>query len=59
MAANINKQYSFSLSYLLVAVAVFLLLQSWLSPRVYTVSYTQFKNHVAAGKINSVVISTT
>ncbi len=59
MAGNIDKKYSFSLTYLLVAIAVFFLIQNLLTPRVSNVSYTQFKNLVVEQKINSVVISTT
>ena len=54
-----EKKYGFSLSYLLIALAIFILLQSWLSPQVNNVSYTQFKSYVAEKKINSVVISST
>ncbi|MHB1015914.1 MAG: ATP-dependent zinc metalloprotease FtsH, partial [Desulfurivibrionaceae bacterium] len=54
-----EKKYGFSLSYLFIALAIFILLQSWLSPKVNNVSYTQFKSYVAEKKINSVVISST
>ncbi|OGQ88828.1 MAG: cell division protein FtsH [Deltaproteobacteria bacterium RIFOXYD12_FULL_56_24] len=52
-----EKKFQFSLSYLFIALAVFILLQNWLSPQVNNVSYSQFKAHVAEKKINSVVIS--
>lgn len=52
-----EKKFQFSLSYLFIALAVFILLQSWLSPDINNVSYTQFKTYVADKKINSVVIS--
>ena len=53
-----EKKISFSLSYLLIALGVFMLIQHWLAPRVINVSYTQFKKYVTEEKINSVVIST-
>ncbi|KPK26517.1 MAG: cell division protein FtsH [Desulfobacterales bacterium SG8_35_2] len=53
-----QKKISFSTTYLLVALAILLLFQYWLSPKVNNVSYTQFKNLVKEYKINSVVIST-
>ena len=52
-----EKKFSFSLSYVLFALAIFMLIQYWLAPTVTNVSYTQFKQHVAEKKINSVVIS--
>ena len=58
MIQKMDKKYSFSFSYLLVALAIFLVIQSWLAPKVNNVSYSQFKNHVEEQKINSVVIST-
>ncbi len=54
-----EKKFQFSLSYLFIALAIFILLQSWLSPEINSVSYSQFKAHVAEKKINSVVISST
>ena len=54
-----EKKFQFSLSYLFIALAIFILLQNWLSPQVNNVSYSQFKAHVAEKKINSVVISST
>ncbi|HCC54066.1 MAG TPA: cell division protein FtsH [Desulfobulbaceae bacterium] len=54
-----EKKFQFSLSYLFIALAVFILLQNWLSPQINNVSYSQFKMHVAEKKINSVVISST
>lgn len=53
-----EKKLQFSVSYILMAFALFLLIQHWLSPQINNVSYSQFKTHVAQGKINSVVIST-
>ncbi len=52
-----EKKLQFSVTYIFIAIAVFLLLQSWLSPRINNVSYSQFKSYVAEDKINSVVIS--
>jgi len=54
-----EKKFQFSLSYLFIALAIFILLQNWLSPEINNVSYSQFKTHVAEKKINSVVISST
>lgn len=54
-----EKKFQFSLSYLFIALAIFILLQNWLSPQINNVSYSQFKSHVAEKKINSVVISST
>ncbi len=54
-----EKKFQFSLSYLFIALAIFILLQNWLSPDINNVSYSQFKTHVAEKKINSVVISST
>ncbi|MDG4475498.1 ATP-dependent zinc metalloprotease FtsH [Thiovibrio frasassiensis] len=54
-----EKKFQFSLSYLFIALAIFILLQNWLSPQINNVSYTQFKSYVADKKINSVVISST
>ena len=53
-----QKKISFSASYIIAALALLLLIQYWLSPKVVNVSYTQFKNLVTESKINSVVIST-
>jgi len=53
-----DKKHSFTLSYALTALAIFLLFQYWLSPKVISVSYSQFKRYVTEGKINAVVIST-
>ncbi|MBA3002508.1 MAG: cell division protein FtsH, partial [Desulfurivibrio sp.] len=54
-----EKKFQFSLSYLFIALAIFILLQNWLSPKINNVSYSQFKSYVAEKKINSVVISST
>lgn len=54
---NMNKKVSFSMTYVLIALIFFWLLQIWLSPKVINVSYTQFKKHVTDKTINSVVIS--
>ncbi len=53
-----EKKLQFSLTYILIAFLVFLLIQYWLTPRVINVSYSQFKKHVVEQKINAVVIST-
>ena len=54
-----EKKMSFSVSYIVMAFSVVLLIQYWLAPRVVNVSYTQFKNNVIEKKINSVVVSVT
>ncbi len=54
-----EKKFQFSLSYLFIALAIFILLQNWLSPQINNVSYSQFKSYVTEKKINSVVISST
>ena len=52
-----QKKIQFSTTYLIIALAAILLIQYWLSPKVVSVSYTQFKNLVSQHKITSVVIS--
>ncbi|MFZ5775210.1 MAG: ATP-dependent zinc metalloprotease FtsH [Thermodesulfobacteriota bacterium] len=54
-----EKKHQFSVGYVLIALAVFILLQNWLAPRINNVSYSQFKALVADKKINAVVISST
>ncbi len=54
---DLKKRTSFSIIYILLALLVFLLLQTWIAPTVKNVSYTQFMKLIAKGKINSVVIS--
>jgi cell division protease FtsH len=54
---NMDRKISFSMTYVLMALTVFWLLQIWLSPKVINISYTQFKKHVTDKTINSVVIS--
>jgi cell division protease FtsH len=55
---NMKKRTSFSIIYIIIALAVLSLLQFWLSPKIENVSYSQFKKLIADGKINSVVVST-
>jgi cell division protease FtsH len=55
---DIKKKTSFSIIYIFLALLIFSLLQLWLAPKVENVSYTQFKNLIADGKITSVVVST-
>lgn len=52
-----EKKVSFSMSYILMALIIFWLIQIWLAPKVINVSYTQFKKHVTDKNITSVVIS--
>ncbi len=52
-----DRKMSFSMSYILIALMTFWLIQVWLAPQVINVSYTQFKRHVSEKKITSVVIS--
>lgn len=54
---NIKKKTSFSIIYIIMALAALSLLQFWLAPKVENVSYSQFKKLIADGKINSVVVS--
>ena len=53
-----QMKISFSTTYIIIAFAILLLFQYWLSPKVMNVSYSQFKNLVREAKITSVVIST-
>ncbi len=55
---DLQKKTSFSIIYIVLAFLIFTMLQTWLSPKVENVSYTQFKKSVADGKITSVVVST-
>jgi len=55
---DIKKKASFSIVYILIALAFFSLLQIWLAPRVENVSYSNFKRLITEGKINAVVVST-
>ena len=52
-----EKKFQFSITYLLIAFAVFIILQNWLAPQIQNVSYSQFKTYVVENQINSVVIS--
>jgi len=54
-----EKKFSFSITYVIIALVFFLLIQNWLTPKVENVSYTQFKKLVSENKITSVVISNT
>lgn len=53
-----KNKTSFSVAYVALAVLTLFLLQTWLSPRVENISYSQFKTYIADGKITSVVVST-
>ncbi len=55
---DLKKKTSFSILYIVLAFLILTVLQSWLAPRVETVSYSQFKRYVEEGKITSVVVST-
>jgi cell division protease FtsH len=55
---DLKKKTSFSILYIVLAFLILTILQSWLSPRVENVSYSEFKRYVEEGKITSVVVST-
>ncbi len=55
---DLKKKTSFSIVYVLIAIAAVSLLQFWLAPKVENVSYSQFKKLISEGKLNSVVVST-
>ena len=55
--SDLNKKTSFSIVYVLIALLIFILFQSWLSPKVEHISYSQFKRYISEGKITSVVVS--
>lgn len=55
---DLKSKASFSILYVLIALIFLSLMQSWLSPSVKNVSYSDFKKLVADGQINSVVVST-
>jgi cell division protease FtsH len=55
---NVDNKTSFSVAYVALAVLTLFLLQTWLSPRVENISYSQFKMYIADGKITAVVVST-
>ena len=52
-----KKWPSFSIVYILLALLIFVMLQSWIAPNVENVSYSKFKKYITDGKINSVVVS--
>jgi cell division protease FtsH len=54
---DMRNKFSFSIAYVLIAILVFWIIQSWLAPKIEHVSYTQFKKYVEEGKIHSVVVS--
>jgi cell division protease FtsH len=54
---DITKKTSFSIIYIVIAFLFLTLLQTWLSPQVENVSYSQFKKYISDGKITSVVVS--
>ncbi len=51
------KRQTFSIGYFLVALAVLLLVQSLFSPRARELSYSEFKQQLAAGRVQDVLIS--
>ncbi len=53
-----NNKTSFSLAYVLLAIVVVMFIQRMLAPTVENVSYSQFKEYITSGRINSVVVST-
>ncbi|MGO9116128.1 MAG: ATP-dependent zinc metalloprotease FtsH [Desulfomonilaceae bacterium] len=55
---NVRKWPSFSIAYILLALLILVLLQSWLAPNVENVSYSKFKKYITDRKINAVVVST-
>lgn len=55
---DMNSKTYFTILYILLALVVFSMLQSWLAPRIRNISYSQFKKDVTDGKIRSVVVST-
>lgn len=52
-----DNKTSFSLIYILIALAGVFLIQHMLSPEVENTSYSKFKNYITDGRINSVVVS--
>jgi len=54
---DMKNRASFSILYVVIAVLVLSLLQTWIAPRVKNVSYSEFKRLISDGKINSVVVS--
>jgi cell division protease FtsH len=54
---DMKNRASFSIFYVLIALIVLSLLQTWIAPRVKSVSYSEFKRLITDGKINSVVVS--
>lgn len=52
-----KKTASFSIVYVLIALLVFSLLQSWLTTNVKDISYSKFMSLISDGKINTVVVS--
>jgi len=50
---NVRKWPSFSIAYILLALLILVLLQSWLAPNVENVSYSKFKKYITDRKINS------
>lgn len=54
---DMKTKASFSVIYILITLIILMLLQMWLAPSVENVSYSKFKQLIAEGKINSVVVS--
>lgn len=53
----INKT-SFTVIYVIVALVLLGILQTWMSPKIENIPYSTFKSYVTEGKIQSVVVST-
>lgn len=54
---DVKTKASFSIVYVLIALAMLMMLQTWIGPKVENVSYSKFKQLIAEGKVNSVVVS--
>jgi len=54
---DVKTKASFSVVYILIALIILMLLQTWIAPKVENVSYSKFKQLIAEGKVNSVVVS--
>ncbi|MCA1961299.1 MAG: ATP-dependent zinc metalloprotease FtsH [Desulfomonile sp.] len=54
---DVKTKASFSIVYILITLIILMLLQTWIAPKVENVSYSKFKQLIAEGKINSVVVS--
>jgi cell division protease FtsH len=54
-----EKRQTFSIGYFLLAMAVIMLVQTLVAPRVKQISYAEFKTAVSEGKVKSLLISDT